>query len=401
MVAAVPSVATAPPGAPGATAAPILYWYDPMEPGQHFDHPGKSPFMDMELVPKYAEPASAAAAGSGKEFVVSPDATQSLGMRLARVERGVVQSSLSLPGIVQFNDRDVAVVQLRSAGFVQKVYNHAVDDVIAAGAPLVDLLVPDWAGAQEEFLAVLRTGDPALGSAARQRLGLLGMPDALIERVTSSRQIEPVLTLRAPLGGVLTELSARSGMSLAQGMTVARINGIQTVWVEVSVPEAESAAVQTGQAARISFSARPGQVLTGRVSALLPQTDVASRSLRARVELANPGGQLRPGQFAQVQLLPSDARPALLVPSEAVIRTGVRSLVMVSTGHGRFRPVEVTPGQDGGDRTVILSGLKEGDTVVASGQFLLDSEASLRGLTAPASPDELDRTKARPPGAAP
>ena len=254
--------------------------------------------------------------------------------------------------------------------------------MLAAGAPLVDLLVPEWAAVQEEFLALQQHGDAGLLAAARQRLRLAGMPAALIARVERSGKVQPVVTLGSPIGGVLQTLEVRAGMSVALGETLARVNGLGSVWLAVAVPEAEAASIAVGQAVEARLPAMPGIVLDGTVSTILPQTDPDSRTLRVRVELPNPDGQLRPGLTAQVRLQRSSGQSVLWVPSEAVIRTGRRTLVMLAEDAGRYRPVEMQPGPESDGKTVVLSGLQEGQQVVASGQFLLDSEASLRGIGA-------------------
>ncbi|MCW3478190.1 efflux RND transporter periplasmic adaptor subunit [Neisseriaceae bacterium JH1-16] len=353
----------------------VLYWYDPMVPNQHFDKPGKSPFMDMQLVPKYAEKG-----GDSSSIAIDPSVTQNLGVRLAKVERGVLGNAVSAAATVQFNDRDVAVVQTRAAGFVQRVYALAPGDVIAKGAPLADVLVPDWAGAQEELLAVRGTGDQALIAATRQRLKLLGMPDELITRVERSGRVSTTTTLTAPIAGVIQELGVRAGMTLAAGMTVAKLNGLSSVWLEAAVPEAQTGAIRVGQVAQVSLAAFPDKPRSGKVIAILPEADVNSRTLRVRIELTNRDGTLKPGMFAQIRLAAGSTRPTLLVPSEALIRTGTRTLVITSTGTGHFKPVEVKVGAEAGGKTAIVDGLTEGEQVVASGQFLIDSEASLRGV---------------------
>jgi len=362
-------------GAPQQKQGKVLYWYDPMVPNQHFDKPGKSPFMDMQLVPKYAD-----GDADSSTIAIDPSITQNLGVRLAKVERGVLGSALSTAATVQFNDRDVAIVQTRAAGFVQRVYARAPGDVIAKEAPLVDVLVPDWAGAQEELLAVRGTGDAALLAATRQRLKLLGMPEELITRVERSGRVSNTVTLTAPIAGVIQELGVRTGMTLPAGMTVAKINGLSSVWLEAAVPEAQAGAIRIGDTAQANLTAFPGKPRSGKVIAILPEADANSRTLRVRIELPNRDGSLKPGMFAQVQLATAKAQPTLLVPSEAVVRTGTRTLVITSTGAGHFKPVEVTVGTEAGGKTAIVDGLSEGEQVVASGQFLIDSEASLRGV---------------------
>jgi Cu(I)/Ag(I) efflux system membrane fusion protein len=366
---------------PAATAPAagrkVLYWYDPMVPAQHFDKPGKSPFMDMQLVPRYADEGPGAAAG----VQIDPARLQSLGVRYATVGRANFADELTAPGVLEFNQRDVAIVQARANGFVQRVYGRAPGDVVRAGAPIAELLVPTWGGAQAEYLAVRRTGDPALEAAARQRLRLLGMPDGLIEAVARRGQAQTVVTVTSPIGGAIQSLDVRQGMTVNMGQTLAQVSGLGTVWLTAAVPEAQTGQVRTGAPARVELAAFPGEAFTGRIAAILPAAQAESRTLQIRVELPNRGGRLRPGMYGALHLSGA-GRPALSIPSEAVIRTGKRAVVMVAGAGGRFQPVEVQVGREEGDRTEILAGLSEGQKVVASGQFLIDSEASLAGLQA-------------------
>jgi Cu(I)/Ag(I) efflux system membrane fusion protein len=355
-------------------ARQTLYWYDPMYPAQHFDRAGKSPYMDMPLQPKYADQGPAEAG-----VQIDPARVENLGVRLAPVARGLLPGGVAAAGTLAFDARDLTVVQARATGFVQRVYGRAPGDVVRAGAPLADLLIPDWAGAQGEYLAVRRTGDAALIGAARQRLELLGMPAALIAAVERTGQARNVVTVATPAGGVIRTLGVRSGMAVAPGQTLAEVNGLSVVWLEAAIPEAMAGAARVGQPAAATLAAFPGETFNGRVTALLPQAQADTHTLTARIELANPRGRLRPGMFATVQL-GDEPKPALLVPSEAVIRTGRRTLVMLARPGGRFLPAEIRVGREAGGRTEVLAGLAEGDQVVASGQFLLDSEASLSGL---------------------
>ena len=368
------------PAAATADGSKPLYWYDPMVPTQHFDKPGKSPFMDMQLVPKYAE-AAGAAGNAAPAVSIDSAQLQRLGTRIVAATRGTLPSGITATGSLDFNQRDVAVVQARSGGFVQRVYARAPGDVIAAGAPIADLLVPEWGGAQAEYLAVRRTGNAALAQAARQRLLLLGMAPGTIAAVEHSGKPHNVITITTPVGGAIKTLSVRAGMTLAQGQTLAEVNGLGTVWLNAAVPEADAARLRIGASAQASFAGFPGETFTGRVTAVLPQADMASHTLTVRIELPNRGGRLKPGMFATV-MLGDGTREVLLVPSEALIRTGTRTLVMLAQDGGRFRPAEVQPGAEAGGRTEILAGLSEGEKVVASGQFLIDSEASLSGIAA-------------------
>lgn len=353
----------------------VLYWYDPMYPQQHFDKPGKSPFMDMELVPRLAGEND-----EGTGVKIDPAVTQNLGVRLAKVERISLATQIEATGLIGFNEREVAEVQSRAGGFVERVWPLAPGDVIRSGQPLAEFLVPEWTAAQLELLAIRSTGDASLLSAARDRLRLLGMPEGLIREVEQSGAPRTRHTVASPTAGLLQTLEVRQGMTVTAGQTLARINGLGTVWLEVAVPEAQASAVRVGDRAEARLASFPGEVIEGRVTAILPALSEAARTLRVRVELPNRAGRLRPGLSALVTLRSTDSGSALAVPTEAVIRTGKRSLVMTAGDHGRFTPAEVNPGREIGDRTVILSGLSEGQQVVASGQFLIDSEANLSGI---------------------
>jgi Cu(I)/Ag(I) efflux system membrane fusion protein len=287
---------------------------------------------------------------------------------------------------VAFNDRDVAVVQARTGGFVERVYARAPGDVIAAGAPLADVLVTEWAGAQEEYLAVRATGDEELAAAARQRLLLLGMSAAQIEEIERSGKARAVMTIAAPIGGAIQELGVRAGMSVMPGSTLARINGLRTVWLEAAVPEAQAGVLAAGHAAEATFAAYPGEVFKGKIATVLPQANAETRTLRVRLEFPNPALRIRPGMFAQVRIQ-GPSREALVVPSDAVVRTGKRALVFVSSKPGVYRPVKIEIGQEMDGKVAVLSGLEEGQKVAASGQFLIDSEASLQGVIQRAEQD--------------
>ena len=369
--------------APGSVPAgdkKILYWHDPMVPAQKFDKPGKSPFMDMQLVPVYAD-------GGGDEGVVSisPGLQQNLGVRTALVTRGTLSAPVQAVGSVAYNDRDVAVVQARSNGFVERLYVRAALDPVRKGQPLAELYVPEWIAAQEEYLSIRRMSGPGadgLQDAARQRMRLVGMNDDQINQIATLGKTRPRFTLTAPITGVITELGAREGMTVMSGAPLFRINGLATVWVNAEVPENQAAQVRPGSMVEARTPALPGTIFKGRVAAILPEVTMATRTLKARVELANPGSQLVPGMFATLTLRSASAREALFVPSEAVIQTGTRSVVMLVQAGGKFTPVDVEVGSETNGQSEIRKGLEAGQKVVVSGQFLIDSEASLKGTTA-------------------
>lgn len=361
-----------------ATGKRVLYWHDPMVPGRRFDRPGRSPFMNMALVPVYED------GSSGESSVtVSPRAQQNLGIRTAAVARRTLAPRIEAVGNVAFNERDQVIVQARATAYVERLHVRATLDRVSAGQPLADLYVPEWVAAQEEFLSVRRLRDSGLAElvdAARQRLRQAGMSEEQIRRVEERGAVEPRITLAAPIAGVVVELAAREGMTVMPGDTLFRINGLSTVWANAAVPESQAALLKPGAAVTASSPALPGTTFAGSVQAILPEVDLATRTITARIELANPQGALVPGMFVTIGLA-ADAAETLTVPTEAVIRTGTRTVVIVAAADGGFRPAEVEIGIEWDGETEIRQGLAAGQTVVVSGQFLIDSEASLRATS--------------------
>ncbi|WP_426175313.1 efflux RND transporter periplasmic adaptor subunit [Massilia sp. TWR1-2-2] len=373
--------APAPAGVVGtdrSTGKKVLYWHDPMVPGQKFDKPGKSPFMDMPLVPVYAGDA-----GDEGKVSISSRVQQNLGIRTADVSKGPLSAPVEAVGSVAYNERDVALVQARSNGYVERLHVRAPLERVRKGQPLAELYVPEWMAAQEEYLSIKRMPNAGgvLLDAARQRMRLVGMTDDQIRLVESTGKAHSRLTISAPIGGVIAELGAREGMTVTTGASLFRINGLGTVWVNAEVPENLAAMVGPGSTVTARTPAWPGTVFKGKVSAILPEVNASTRTLKARVELANLSGQLVPGMFASISFSAAPGKDVLSVPSEAVIQTGTRSVVMVVQGEGKFLPVDVETGTEANGRSEIRKGLEAGQKVVVSGQFLIDSEASLKGTS--------------------
>ena len=340
--------------------------------------------MDMQLVPVYAD-----GEGDDSKISISPRVQQNLGVRTAEVTKGTLAPVVEAVGSVAYNERDVAVVQARGNGFVEKLYVRAPLDPVRKGQPLAELYVPDWVAAQEEYISAKRiaaqTEIPGLASllgGARQRMRLAGMTEEQIRLVESSGKVHSRLTLTSPISGVVAELGAREGMTVMAGAALFRINGLATVWVNAEVPEALAAQVRPGEAVEARAAALPGEKFPGKVNAILPEVNAATRTLKARVEVANPQGKLVPGMFATVNFTASARKEALLIPSEAIIQTGTRSVVVVAQGDGKFASVEVEVGVEANGQSEVRKGLEAGQKVVVSGQFLIDSEANLKSTTA-------------------
>ncbi len=370
-----------PAAAPATTQKKVLYWYDPMVPAQHFDQPGKSPFMDMQLVPKYAGDAPEDA-GTVR---IEPRLVQNLGVRTALATRGASMNSVRATGAVTFDERGVVFVQARVAGIVEHLAVRAPLTTVSAGQPLLTLIAPEWTAAQAEYLslrAARSVGLDAVRAAARQRLMLLGMSEGHIRAVEDRGHAEERITIVAPRAGVVSELLVRDGASVTAGTPLLRINDLDTVWVNAAIPEAQIDRVSPGNAVVLELPAFPGELLAGTVEALLPDLDTTTRTQIARVVVPNPTQRLLPGMFARMAITGRATAAVVQIPTEAVIATGARQVVIVDVGDGRFRAQEVRTGDESDGRTVVLDGMAEGDRVVLSGQFLIDSEASLTGTLA-------------------
>jgi Cu(I)/Ag(I) efflux system membrane fusion protein len=356
------------------TAGTVLYWYDPMVPEQHFDKPGLSP-MGMEMVPRYADTGAA-----GSVVRIDPATVQNLGVRTAPVERRVLSTTLRVPGTVAWNPREATTVSARVDAVISKLRVRAPYTQVTAGEPLADLLAPQWSSALAEYDALqgAQSADAkALRGAARERLQVLGLSSADIR--AARRGAGAVVTLHAPRAGVVTTLEVREGQRVSAGQTLMTLNGLATVWVEAALPQALAGVVHGGTPVTVTIDALPGQEFHGSVETLLPDIDSATRTRRARIVLANPGGRLSPGMFVTVQLRPADGEAVPVVPDEALIATGQQTRVIVAETDGHFRPLAVRTGRSAHGYTEILDGVRGGEKVVVSGQFLIDSEASLSG----------------------
>ncbi len=390
----------APPAAPATQDAGaggerrILYWYDPMVPQHRFDKPGKSPFMDMDLVPKYADE------DQGSSVSIDPRTIQNMGVRTAPVERGALEAALAAPGIVRADETRTAVVQSRVAGYIETQAVRSLDQPVGRGQVLLTITSPELIAAQRELLLARQAGDEALAAAARERLLLLGMSAQDIARAEAERRPIERVPVVAPLAGIVSELNARPGMTVMAGAPLATITSLASVWVIAELAERESAGVAPGRNVTVEFAALPGREFEGRVDYLYPQVAGEARTLRARIPLANARGELKPGMLASVRFGAKARSERLLVPTEALIETGRRTVVIVADGQGRFAPVEVRTGAEAGGRSEVLEGLEPGQKVVVSGQFLIDSEASLKGAlarleTAPAAAPAGERHRMR------
>ncbi|MGL6157667.1 MAG: efflux RND transporter periplasmic adaptor subunit, partial [Ralstonia mannitolilytica] len=360
------------------TGKKVLYWHDPMVPGQRFDKPGKSPFMDMQLVPVYAE-----GDGGANGITVDSRVAQNLGIRTAEVKVGRLSAVLEAPGNIAIDERSVQVIQARTNAFVQHVAVRATLDPVRRGQALVTLYSPDWVAAQEEYLAVLRQsahGQVDLAGAAKARMLQAGMTSGQVSAVEASGRLQPSVGITSPIDGIVTEVAVRDGMTVSSGMTLFRLADLSQVWVVAEVPEGQARTISPGLAVKV-LPTGAAEPLVGKVDTVLPDVNPATRTIKVRIVLPNKGRHLLPGMFATVRFDSGEQQDVLTLPLEAVIRTGQRSIVMVDGGQAGFVATEIKTGREAGGMVEILAGLKAGQRVVTSGQFLIDSEASLRGTT--------------------
>lgn len=362
----------------------VLYWYDPMLPMERYNAPGKSS-MNMDLIPKYAE------VGGGEGVRVSPQVQQNLGIRTTRVTFASLAPAVAVVGRVETDERRIFEVQTLTPGFVEQLSVRAVGEEVGRGSRVASVYSPELLGAQHEYAALLNlrrsTITPSLREAARQRLRLLGLPEGSIRRLDRGGRPQRTYAVFAPRGGIVTAIGARPGARVELGQSILTLADLSQVWVVAEVPEASLGQVRVGQPVEITFVAYPGDVRRGRIDYIFPTLDPEARTGRVRITLPNPGRRLGIGMFANLTITGTGAG-GLAVPAEAVISTGRRNVVIVQR-EGGFMPVEVEVGPTARDMTIIRSGLREGDLVVVSGQFLIDSEASLAGL--------IERLRRTPP----
>lgn len=360
--------------APASSERKVLYWYDPMQPETHYSHPGMSS-MGMKLVPKYA------GEGGAETGIVkiNPEVLENFGVRTQTVEVGRLADAVKVPGRVAWNQDLAVTVSARTAITFEKLDVRAPFTQVKAGQPLAEVLAPEWSAAANEYFALAGAKSKyarALHEDARMRLHALGMDDATIRGLRAG---SGTITLRAPADGVVSALDVREGQQVNAGNPLMTINGLDPVWVEAAVPQAQTAGIEAGTPVTVTVSALPGETFHGTVEALLPDVDPTTRTQQTRIVLQNPKHELAPGMFAEVAIASAQSAARPLVPIEALISDGIDTRVIEALGNGSFKPVRVRTGRSSSGMTEILAGLHGGERVVTSGQFLIDSEASLSG----------------------
>ncbi len=372
--------------APAAAERAILYWYDPMVPNQHFDQPGKSPFMDMSLVPKYADDTAVGGVS------IDPRLMQNLGIRTAPAEQGRLSRRIDTVGAVRADDNRVELLQARVNGWIERLHVHALGDPVKRGQLIAEVYSPDLYVAQEEFLlARQHPEDAGWIDAARQKMAFLGLSRNQLAALEKTGKPMRRVSYYAPISGIVSRIDVHEGAAVNAGTPILEVTDLSRIWVTAEVVENQAAWIAPGARVDISVDSLPGETFEGRVDYLYPRVNAVTRTQPVRIVLANPGLRLKPGMFAKVTLHGGQGEEAVLVPTEAVITTGTRSIVLVAGEAGHFQPVVVKTGMESNGQTAILQGLRGGEQVVTSGQFLIESEANLQGV--------LDRLGAAAPAA--
>ncbi|UTW44209.1 efflux RND transporter periplasmic adaptor subunit [bacterium SCSIO 12696] len=350
-----------------------LYWVAPMDPNYRRDKPGQSP-MGMDLIPVYDD----AVAGQDDAGLVSisPTVVNNLGVRTTPVKRGALNTTITTVGYVQYDEDRLIHIHPRVEGWIDKLYVKASGDPVKRGDPLYSLYSPELVNAQEELLLALNRKNARLIKAAEDRLKALQVDAAVIAQLKRDRAVKQKLTFYVPQTGVVDNLHIREGFFVKPGTTLMSVGALDSVWVEAEVFERQAVLVEVGSPVSMTLDYLPGQQWQGQVDYVYPTLDPKTRTARVRLRFANPEELLKPNMFAQVAIQACPKTDVLVVPREAVIRTGTQNRVVLAVGEGRFKSVVVTLGYVAGDMVEVTSGLEEGELIVTSAQFLLDSESS-------------------------
>jgi RND family efflux transporter MFP subunit len=366
----------------------IQYWVAPMDPTYRRDKPGKSP-MGMDLVPVYEDEGEATAEGVIK---IDPITVQNIGVRTAKVTKGPLVAAVRTVGRVAYDEQRVEHIQTKVSGWVEQLFVDTMGQDVRRGEKLLTIYSPELVATQQEYLQALRYakqtegssfediagGGNALIEATRRRLQLMDIDAGQIQALEKRGEVQKTMVLHSPVGGVVIDKKVFGGMKVGPGMELYTIADLSRIWIIGSIYEYELPFVRKDQEAEITLPYEPGATYKGRISFIYPYLSAATRTVQVRMEFKNPGLKLKPDMYVDVMIRSKAANDVLQVPSDAVIRTGTRNIVITALGEGKFLPKEVTIGPEGQGLVEIKSGLDEGETVVVSGQFLIDSESNLK-----------------------
>jgi Cu(I)/Ag(I) efflux system membrane fusion protein len=349
----------------------------PMHPQIVRDEPGSCPICGMDLVPMEPEQTSGLE-GESVEVKISPTVEHNLGVRTAKVARDKLWRRIDTVGYVDYDENHISHIHLRTNGWIEKLYVRSEGERVARGQLLFEVYSPELVNAQEEYLQALNSGNKRLISASQDRLLALGIPTQQIEAINKSKKVSQYVRIYAQHDGILAKLSVRDGMYVTPQLEVMSLAELSSVWLLAEIFESQADWVKVGQPADVRLSYVPGRVWEGEVEYVYPSLNPKTRTLKARLHFDNPDEALKPNMFADVTIYGGARRDVIVIPREALIRTGTEERVILALGEGRYQPRKVVAGIESGDWVEILSGLEVGEAVVTSGQFLIDSEASIK-----------------------
>ncbi len=354
----------------GASKKP-LYWVAPMDPTYRRDKPGKSP-MGMDLVPVYEE------ANNGDAVKISPAVEHNLGVRTSTVKRQPLSRQVNTVGYVMVDENRIEHVHTYTDGWVKKLLVKTTGEHVHKGQLLLELYSPTLVNAQEEYLLALKSNNKALVNASHKKLLALGVAESQIQELKNTKKSMQLVKVYAGQSGIVSALKIREGMYVKPDKDLLTLEDLSHIWVIGEVFERQSGWVKEGQQAEASLPYLPGKKWTGKVDYVYPRLDPTTHTLKVRLRFENLEEVLKPNMYADISIFALPEKDVLAIPREAIIYTGEGARVIVSLGHGRYKAKPVELGIESGSQIAVLSGLKEGEKVVVSAQFLIDSESSLK-----------------------
>jgi len=376
------------PSSPPATASDskaqaeepeVLYWVAPMDSNYRRDKPGKSP-MGMDLVPVYKDQSGTVEDESVADSIrIRPEVVQNLGIRTEVAEIRPLWRRIEATGYVGLDENRLNHIHVRTPGWIEQLLVDSEGERVTRGQVLFEFYSPELTNAQKEFLQAARRGEASLQSAAREKLQALGMQAFEIDQVAKAGEARKTIQVVSPANGVVSHLNVRDGMYIKPEDAVMGIADLSTVWMQAEIFESQADWVKRGQSAEARLEYLPGEVFAGQVDYVYPVLDPRTRTLRVRLRFDNPNERLKPNMYARVTIYGRTHQDALTIPRDAVIRGAGNDRVVLDLGNGRFSVSEVMTGIESGEWVEIIAGLKSGDEVVTSAQFLIDSEASMSG----------------------
>ncbi len=367
----------------------VAYWVAPMDSNYRRDEAGKSP-MGMDLVPVYENEANGSMSEDTNFVKLSPSVIHNFGVRTAKVERGTFRSQIKAVGYIDYDESQIVHVHLRAEGWIEKLYVNSVGERVKKGDLLFEVYSPTLVNAQSDYLNALRMGRADIIDASKDRLLALDISESLIKDLRKTRKVNQYVKIYAPQDGVVSALNAPEGMFVTPKMTTLSLADLSSVWLLADVFESQAGGVVEGLPVQMNLSYEPARSWEGQISYVYPQIEPQTRTLKIRLEFENVDEVLKPGMYANVTILSPEKLNTLSIPKEALIRTGDSERVILALGEGRFQPAVVTEGSEANGRIEILRGLKEGEDIVVSAQFLIDSEASFKGATLRMAPEERE-----------